>query len=140
MFVRKKLNKSGIISVQIVDKSTGKYKMVKTIGSSSEGLEVDRLVDKGEQWIKDRLGGIEIDFSNTREKTAEIIDHIEQINVAGTELLLGGIFNQIGFGQIPDSLFRRLVLARLCNPVSKLKTRDYLIRHHSYFIEVQQIY
>ncbi len=140
MFVRKKPNKSGIISVQIVDKSSGKYKMVKTIGSSAEGDEIDRLVAKGEQWIKDRLGVVEIDFSNTRQFTAEIIDHIEQINIAGTELLLGNIFNQIGFGQIPDSMFRRLVLARLCNPVSKLKTRDYLIRHHSYFIEVQQIY
>jgi len=40
MFVRKKQNKSGVISVQIIDKSSGKYKVVKTIGSSSDEKQV----------------------------------------------------------------------------------------------------
>jgi len=35
MYIRKKNNKSGIISIQVIDKSSGKYKVVKTIGSSS---------------------------------------------------------------------------------------------------------
>jgi hypothetical protein len=36
MFVRKKKNPSGVVSVQIIDKSTGQYRVLKTIGSSSE--------------------------------------------------------------------------------------------------------
>ena len=33
MFVRKKNNKSGTVSIQIIDKSSGKYKIVKTVGT-----------------------------------------------------------------------------------------------------------
>jgi hypothetical protein len=36
MFIRKKKNKSGLISVQIIDKSFGKYKVFKTLGSSND--------------------------------------------------------------------------------------------------------
>jgi hypothetical protein len=35
-FVRKKQNKIGVISVQIVYKITGKFRMLKTIGSSAD--------------------------------------------------------------------------------------------------------
>ena len=43
MFVRKKRNKSGSISVQIISKEGGKYKVVKTIGSSKDSEEIKRL-------------------------------------------------------------------------------------------------
>ena len=36
MFIRQKKNKSGVISIQVIDKSNGKYKLLKTIGSSSD--------------------------------------------------------------------------------------------------------
>jgi hypothetical protein len=52
MFVRKKPNKSGVISIQVIDKSSGKYKLIKTIGSSSESAEIERLVQKGKEFIK----------------------------------------------------------------------------------------
>ena len=44
MFVRKKLNNSGSISVQIIDKSTGKYRLIKTIGSSNDPTVIEKLV------------------------------------------------------------------------------------------------
>ena len=43
MFIRKKKNKSGIISVQVIDKSSGVYKVIKTIGSSNNQQKIDRL-------------------------------------------------------------------------------------------------
>jgi len=36
MFVRKKKNASGAVSVQIIDKTGGAYRVARTIGSSSE--------------------------------------------------------------------------------------------------------
>jgi len=36
MFVRQKKNKSGVVRVQIIDKSYGHYKLYKTIGSSND--------------------------------------------------------------------------------------------------------
>jgi hypothetical protein len=43
MFVRQKKNPSGVISIQVIDKSVGKYKMLKSIGSSACSDEVDQL-------------------------------------------------------------------------------------------------
>jgi len=43
MFVRKKRNKSGTTSVQIIDKSAG-YKVIETIGSSKDADEIANLV------------------------------------------------------------------------------------------------
>jgi transposase len=53
---------------------------------------------------------------------------------------LGKIFDEIGFNQIEDILFRQLVIARLCFPVSKLKTTDFLSRYQHLNIDVQVVY
>jgi hypothetical protein len=51
MFVRKKRNKSGAISIQVIDKSNG-YRVVKTIDSTRDLEEVDRLVALGKRFIQ----------------------------------------------------------------------------------------
>lgn len=140
MFVRKKKNKSGVISVQVIDKSTGSYKMVKTIGSSSDPDLVDAFVKEGKSWIKGQVRQGQLDFTSQRDLTENVLDNIEKITVAGTSILLGGIFDQIGFGAIPDELFRQLVIARLCFPASKLRTTDLLSKYQSVSVEVQHIY
>lgn len=140
MFVRKKKNKSGVISVQVIDKSTGKYRMIKTIGSSSSPEEVEHLVKEGEIWIKNKIGQKELDFTCERDLTETILDNIEQITVAGTTLLLGRIFDEIGFDTIDDKLFKQLVIARLCFPASKLRTTDFLSKYHFLSVEPQHIY
>ncbi len=69
MFDRRMQNKSGVISVQIVDKSTGSYRMLKTIGSNSMASEVERLAGEGKEWIKKRTGSQELDFSDYANHT-----------------------------------------------------------------------
>lgn len=140
MYVRKKINSSGVVSVQVIDKSTGKYKMVKTIGSSFDPNEIIRLVSVAQEWIKTKIGQIEIDFTDEKYLAERLLDSIEQITVQGTELLLGRIFDEIGFKSLPDILFRQLVIARLTFPVSKLKTTDFLSKYHFFPIDVQQVY
>ena len=44
MFVRKKQNISGVISVQIIEKISGKSTLVKTIGSSADSIVIASLV------------------------------------------------------------------------------------------------
>ena len=140
MFVRKKKNKSGVISIQVIDKSSGKYKLIKTIGSSAKDREVEDLFHQGKEWIKDYSGQLEIDFFNEKRLFSKFVSGIQQITVVGTELLLGKIFDQIGFNQIKDELFRQLVLAKLCFPVSKLRTTDYLKKYHSIEIDEDAVY
>ena len=42
MFVRKKQNKSGSVSIQIISKTSGKYKVFKTIGSSIYPEQIEK--------------------------------------------------------------------------------------------------
>ena len=140
MFVRKKKNKSGVISIQIIDKSSGKYKMIKTIGSSKNPIEIENFVQKGRVWIKEKFGILEIDFNNKRQTTKQFLDNIEQIHISGTELLLGKLYDEIGFNKIQDEYFKILVISRLIFPVSKLQTVDYLQKYRGLNIDVQTIY
>jgi hypothetical protein len=52
MFLRKKPNKSGSISVQIISKNRSKYKVLQTIGSSSNEQELQKLWLLGKQEIE----------------------------------------------------------------------------------------
>jgi transposase len=140
MFIRKKINPSGVISIQVVDKSTGKYKMIKTIGSSSDPVVINRLVSEGENWIKSKVGQLELDFTDEKHTANQFLESIEQVTVQGTELLLGKIFDEVGFGAVPDILFKQLVIARLSFPASKLKTTDFLSKYQFFTIDVQQVY
>lgn len=140
MFVRKKNNKSGIVSIQVIDKSSGAYKLVRTIGSSSDKCEIERMVLEGKQWILQQTKAIEIDFANYKEQVEQVLDGIEQLTLVGGELLLGAVFDQIGFNAIKDELFRVLVLSRLLYPASKLKTTDWLSKYQYTDIDVERIY
>jgi len=132
MFVRKKNNK--------IDKSSGAYKLVRTIGSSSDKCEIERMVLEGKQWILQQTKAIEIDFANYKEQVEQVLDGIEQLTLVGGELLLGAVFDQIGFNAIKDELFRVLVLSRLLYPASKLKTTDWLSKYQYTDIDVERIY
>jgi hypothetical protein len=51
MFIRKKNNKSGKVSVQVIDKSRGKCKVIETIGSCSDADVIEKLSNKARQFI-----------------------------------------------------------------------------------------
>ena len=52
MYVRKKHNRSGSTSVVMVSKASGKYKELKSYGSSTSEEEIDSLYDKAAAWIR----------------------------------------------------------------------------------------
>lgn len=131
MFVRKLQNRSGSYSVQIISKSTGKYRVVKTIGSSRNEQELQRLEHLAKQEIGKLASQGEL-FLNERDTAVEsVISHLSNasIRTIGPELIFGSIFDRIGFSSIKEELFRHLVIARLTYPLSKLKTVDYIFRY-----------
>jgi hypothetical protein len=142
MFIRKKENKSGSVSVQIVSKSSGKSKVIRTIGSSFSLTEIEKLCNQAKNEIinlENKLGL----FINEKDKELEsFIESISnsQIEVIGPELVFGRIFNYIGYDAIKISLFRHLVITRLVYPGSKLKTIDYLKRYQNLDISKDRIY
>ena len=55
MFLRKKKNHSGSISIQIISKVGGKYRVIKTIGSGRTEKEIEGLFNLGKQEMKQTL-------------------------------------------------------------------------------------
>ncbi len=140
MFVRNKVNKSGAISVQVIAKINGKSKLIKTIGSSRDSKTIKELVIEGQQFIRTFRGQGLFDFANESSLIKSVFQSISSHTEVGTELLLGKIFDDIGFNIINDPIFRQLVFSRLTFPASKLKTSDYFERYHGLDYPVQQIY
>lgn len=142
MFVRCKKNKSGSTSVQIIDKSSGKYVLHQTVGSSNDSIEVDFLISKAKKIIETLGGQSLIPFDKEKELAFvdTFINSLDAMELVGPELLLGQIFDDIGFGAINDELFRHLVITRLIYPVSKLKTTDYLFKYKGIELSVYSIY
>jgi len=142
MFVRKKKNKSGSISIQLIDKNLGRYKVVKTIGCSDDLKIVEQLYIKAKREILAIGGQQQFNFEINKEK--DLVDtffnSINEFKLIGPELLLGKIFDQIGFNKIKDELFRYLVITRLVYPVSKLKTVDYLYKYKGISFNIDKVY
>jgi len=142
MFVRKKPNKSGVVSIQIIDKSGGRYRLVKTVGSSADAATIDSLFIQAKQMIPGLQGQRVLNFEVADEQRLVdlFFNGLDEIQLAGPELVLGKLFDEIGFNKITSDLFRHLVIARLAYPVSKLKTSDYLFKYKGVKIDVDKIY
>ncbi len=63
-----------------------------------------------------------------------------QVQVVGPELIYGKLYDKIGYDAIDSMMFRHLVICRLFNPGSKLRTVDYLWRYMNVSYNVSDIY
>lgn len=131
-----------MVSIQVIDKSSGKYKLIKTIGSSAVEAEIVRLTHKAQEFINSYGGQQQLDFilGDDQRYFESIYENIQQVQLLGPQMVLGKLFDQIGFNAIKDELFRHLVIARLIYPVSKLKTIDYLQKYKGITLDVNDIY
>ena len=143
MFVRKKKNRSGTVSVVIADKSSGKFKELKTIGVSSDPDEIARLEVKARQWINEYSGQLTLGFDENAQALQEVrntISRIERTLHDTPQVILSRIYDNIGFGTIGDSILRHLVIARVCHPQSKVATVAYLKSYFDEDIRLHNIY
>ena len=145
MFIRKKKNPSGIISVQVIDKSRGKYRVIKTIGSSSYKITIKELCVQAEDWLSVYVRGQDLFKQSTKEqeevlKAQFLLSNIDNILINGTQLILDKVFRLIGFDQINDDILRHLVVARLSQPMSKSGTVEYLKSYFDEDIQLHKIY
>lgn len=140
MFIRKLKSPNGKIYVQVVDKSNGRYKVLKSFGSFITESEHHQLIVQAQQWINKHTGSLELDFSNTEIYIDQFLSSITSMKRVGYDLLLGKIFDQIGFNMIKEEFFRELVLARVAFPKSKLKTTEFLYRYKQIDWDEDQLY
>lgn len=143
MFVRRKINKSGSISIYVVDKSRGRYDVVKSFGTAKTAAEADLLENRAREFVREQTGEPDTLFGGMTE--AQLRDYAStldqgRIELAGPELLYGGIFDRLGLGEGRDTLFRHLVICRLFNPGSKRRVVDYVRQYLGTSIEVKPVY
>lgn len=126
----------------IVRKERGKLLYLKTIGTATDGQELKTLKTRAQQALNELKEQTSLRLSYPQDEA--FIRSLEQslcsIEVAGFELILGQLFDQIGFNAIPEPLFRHLVLSRISNPGSKMRTVHYLLEHYGVNYNLDVVY
>jgi len=143
MFVRRKPNKTGTVSIQVITKSRGRYEVSCSFGTGRTESELNRLEEKARQYIREKEGLIGDLFADEDEfKLEEFISTLSnhQLQVIGPELIFGRLYDSMGYGEIASTLFRHLVITRLFHPGSKMKTIDYLYRYQGISYSTDKIY
>jgi len=145
MFVRKKHNRSGTVSVVIVEKQKGVYREVRVLGTSFNESEVSKFVEQGKDWIRQQNALPDMFDQYERKKAEEetidyFFNHIENILLNGPQLILNRVYSLIGFNRINDSVLKDLAVARICQPKSKSSTVDYLKGHFDKDVNLNKIY
>lgn len=143
MFVRKKRNVSGSISIQILEKINRTNKLIQTVGSSKDEKEIEKLYNKAFEIIDELNQQSRLDFySNVDESILNFTQQLANSNVqaVGSELVFGKLFDYMGFNVLDNQLFKDLVLSRIIYQGSKLKLTEYLKRYENKNISIQRIY
>ena len=132
MFIKRKKNRSGTVSVVVAEKISSRYRELVTIGIARSPEEIDTLVAEGNEWIDRestrRHPRLDI-FGEERKKceaelvgVEKMLSYITNISANGADLILDYVFDNVGFNRINDGVFRQLVKARLSYPASKAAT------------------
>ena len=149
--VRKKKNKSGSISIHIVDRANRGYKLVESLGSSKDENEIEVLYQKALKRV-DELEKNLFYFSQESEtqiKIKKLLSNLTTQNFIpiGDEAIFGTLFNLFQCDKVFEGiknlrkkdekifLFKSLVISRLLYPGSKLELINYL----SYFKNIDNI-
>ena len=143
MFVRKKVNKSGSTTIVIVEKTpTRRQRVVRNFGASKDESTIQQLIRQAKSYItahtKPELPYIDVEEQRVHDFLHSLTN--SQIQVIGPELIFGELYDRIGYDAIKSDIFRHLVICRLYNPGSKLKTVDYLERYLHKSYSSDQIY
>ena len=143
MFIRKKKNNSGSISIQILVKVGRRNKLLKTVGCAKTKREEELLLLLAKTEMTQIQGSQPLFEEHDDLVVDTFVDSIanNHLRIVGTELILGKIYQKIGY---PDdgcpNYFKNLVLCRLVYPGSKLKTIDYFRQHLNTNVSVYTVY
>ena len=140
MFVRKKKNSSRSISIQIISKKQGKYKLVETIGCSKDKFEIEELIKKAEYQLRDkRSKETLLKFASFPKIKTKFIS-IDELGYFKLDEIESNLFFQIVNKKYETSLIiiNFIKLKEVFNDNEALTTAilDRLI-HHSYIINIQ---
>ena len=115
MYIKRKKNRSGTISVVIAEKNQGQYRELITIGVASNDEELKEYETRGQEWIVKEMSRrqprLDLFGEESKEKEEELktarrfISQIKNITINGADIILDKVFASIGFDRIEDNVF-----------------------------------
>ena len=139
MYVRTRKNNNGSSSIQVIDKSSGRYKVIKHVGTSHTEKELIILKQKAQSIINDLQYASAVPLF----ESISIKSRIRTLSSTpiGFKEIFGKTFDVIGFSKvINSSLFKDLVVFRIAYPVSKLKTVQIMNSEYKMQIDKMKVY
>lgn len=141
MFIRENKNRSGSVSIQVVEKVKGKNKVIFSAGSGIAQQEIELLKVKAQSFIDDQKNAIPLFLEQEDLIIQSFVESLSSgcLRIVGPQLVLEPIYDLV-FLNIRKSYFKDLVLCRIIYPGSKLRTVSYLSRHFNKTVSEQTIY
>ena len=141
MFIRENKNRSGSVSVQVIEKVNGRNKVVFSAGSGKSQHEIELLKVKAQNFIEKQQGSLPIFIDREDLIIQSFVESLSNqcLCIVGPQLVLEPLYDII-FPIESKSYFKELVLCRIIYPGSKLRTVGYLSRHFNKIVSEQTIY
>lgn len=141
MFIRENRNRSGSISIQVIEKVKGRSKVLYSAGSGESKEEIDRLKIKAQQFIDAQMGTASMFYDAEDLLIESFVSSLsnDSLRIVGPQKVLQPLFKSL-FSPLKVAHFENLVLCRIIYPGSKLRTIYYLSRHFNETVSEQTIY
>ena len=143
MFIRKNKNRSGSVSIQIVEKINRSNRIITTVGVASTAREEELLMLLAKSQLEHLQGTPNLFIEHDDLVVENFVNTLSSadLQIVGPELILGPIYRKIGYPEDGScTYFKALVLSRLVYPGSKLKTASYFKQHLNLPVSVYTIY
>lgn len=139
-YVRKVRTGSGAVAVQVVTKAGGRLRVLEHVGSAHTDAELGVLLERAGEVLRGGQGVLDVQVPARVARVDKVADWTGRAQPSGTarhgevaaagrtrgtasRLLyeaIGGVYDQLGFDEVDDPVFRDLVIARIVEPTSKL--------------------
>jgi len=121
--IRKVKTVSGSIAVQVGNYQGNRFKLAKHIGSAKDPQGISELMAMAREYIRSRSPQLEFDFN---PQSPEILFK-RGIRAASGRLeaayrYLNRIYSQVGFNRLNNRILKHLVIIRVLEPASKIKS------------------
>lgn len=142
-YVRKVRTASGAVAVQVARKEAGRVVILAHLGSAHTDAELGILLHAAQQMVLDGQAALDFEVSARAQSMTGVADFRERALIAeqsrpataaavvppgrtiGTTSrllydVLGHVYDWLGFDAVADAVFRKLVIARIVEPTSRL--------------------
>ena len=141
--LRKVKTSSGATAIQVVRYENRKLVVAKHIGSAHSKEEISILLRNADHWIQTEGGqGLLLDTEPKETRKLINLDTAEYRGVTYTFAyeVLSAVFNRLGFTDLNNPLCLDLVLMRIFEPASKLRSVELLKKYFGITHGLRQVY